>query len=59
MKDEKKWWDDDQDLPPGKTCLACVSFKLCQILGVAKPNHVWCDWAPSRFREKETEVTAQ
>ena len=43
----------DMNLPEGKSCADCVSFKRCiAFIGpeFISDKSVTCDWAPSRFR---------
>jgi hypothetical protein len=48
-KEIKKHWEDDMDLPEGKTCGDCVNVSLCTKMYGAKPENIWCDFSPSRF----------
>ena len=45
-----------ENLPDGKTCADCVSFKrICEITGV-EPDQRSCNWVPSRFIDVSEEL---
>lgn len=46
---------ESNELPPGKTCGDCMSFKICVYLVSTVHNSTICDWIPIRFREKAKE----
>jgi len=49
--------DKDMALPPGKTCGDCANWRRCKaLIWDLNPKETTCDFAPSRFREKQ-EVT--
>lgn len=43
---------DDMQLPAGRTCGDCASFRSCKGLFGCAPGNTRCDWAPSRFMIK-------
>jgi hypothetical protein len=40
-------------LPPGRTCADCKRFRRCKWLIDCEATNTTCDWAPSRFVERE------
>jgi hypothetical protein len=44
---------DDMELPQGKTCADCMHNARCVVFGFTKPQNTRCDFAPSRFVERE------
>lgn len=47
---------DDMKLPTGKTCGDCDNLKRCAGLFSCPPTNTYCDWSPSRFREREPTI---
>jgi hypothetical protein len=45
----KRGKEPDMDLPGGKTCGDCVSFRRCNAIFGHIAADESCDWAPSRF----------
>lgn len=46
--------NESMNLPQGKTCADCKWFKpKCEWLISCPPTNTRCDWAPSRFVQKE------
>jgi len=39
-------------LPPGKTCADCAHEARCTMLFQVVLTNTWCDFAPSRFRQR-------
>jgi len=39
-------------LPAGKFCKDCIHFNQCKSMYAAKPNDAYCDFHPSRFKQK-------
>ena len=39
-------------LPPGRTCADCANEPRCSSLFEVVPTNTWCDFAPSRFRQR-------
>ncbi|MCY1171543.1 hypothetical protein D9M73_116570 [compost metagenome] len=40
------------ELPSGKTCGDCLSFRHCEAFYAHKPTDTYCDFYPRRFRER-------
>ena len=51
--------DDDMKLPLGKTCNDCVHDRRCKAMFGVKGNETTCDFAPSRFHQKQSNSLAQ
>ena len=47
---------DNMDLPDGKTCNDCVHCRRCTLMFGHIPADESCDWAPSRFTEKQAVI---
>ena len=45
--------NDDMKLPDGKSCRDCTAFRRCRALFGCKPHYTTCDFAPSRFHERD------
>ena len=41
-----------QNHPDQRTCNECFRFAVCKANGVAHAAQAWCEWDPTRFREK-------
>lgn len=53
FREPMKRQGDDMDLPEGKTCADCVHCRRCCMIFGHIPEDQVCDWAPSRFAQKE------
>lgn len=43
----------EMKLPPGKTCGDCVHCKRCCAMFGHTPTDTYCDFWPSRYRERK------
>ena len=50
--------ENDMKLPDGKTCADCAYYKRCWALFECPADNTECDWAPSRFRRRVTDLCA-
>jgi hypothetical protein len=46
--------ENDMQLPAGKTCADCRFFSFCVKLFGCDAQNTTCDWAPSRFKPRES-----
>ena len=55
MARDKQSDKDEMSLPEGKMCNDCVHCARCCLIFGHIPRDEVCDWAPSRFQERQSE----